>query len=473
MNVKDVEVLSDEIFDVVIIGAGIVGCAIARRFTLEGAKVAIIEKGTDILDGASKANSAILHTAFDAPPSSLEHSCIREGYFEYLKIRHDLGLPLDKIGAYVVAWSDEEVAKLDSILEKAHKNDVTDTKIITAKELRQHEPHLSGHAQAAITIPGECIIDPWSAAYAYLGQALENGAEVFRSCEVKGGCQNQAENQDVWELVTSRGTIRARHVINSAGLYGDLVDKAVLGESDFKLTPRKGQFVVYDKSASELVKAVILPVPTSRTKGVVLFRTVFGNLVVGPTAEDQESRSDASTDKESLEMLMAAAVDKIPALENYPVTAIYAGLRPATEFSDYQIKAHENKNWITVGGIRSTGLSSALGIANYVYKLYANQGEKHTPIENPRVAEVAVLAESSQRDWQKENHGEIVCHCELVTKREIERALTGPLAAKSLQGLKRQSRVTMGRCQGFFCSARLSEIVQDEFEVPLSEEIES
>lgn len=473
MNGKEVEALSNTVFDVIIIGAGIVGCAIARRFTLEGANVAVLEKGTDILDGASKANSAILHTAFDAPPDSVEHACIREGYFEYLKIRHDLGLPLDEIGAYVVAWSDEEHAKLDGILAKAHKNDVLDTKIITADALRKHEPNLAGHAQAAMSIPGECIIDPWSAAYAYLGQALENGAEAFRSCEVKGGYQKNG----VWQLITSRGSIQAHHVINSAGLYGDLVDQAVLDESDFKVTPRKGQFVVYDKSASKLLKAIILPVPTSRTKGVVLFRTVFGNLVVGPTAEDQEDRSDASTDKETLKMLMNAGIEKIPALEDHPVTAIYAGLRPATEFSEYQIKTRQGKNWTTVGGIRSTGLSSALGIANYVYKLYTNVGthntdqeKTHQPIKNPKVAEVAVLAESSKRDWQQENHGEIVCHCELVTKREIEKALTGPLGAKSLQGLKRQSRATMGRCQGFFCSARLSEIVGDRFDVPLSEE---
>lgn len=461
---------SNNVFDVVIIGAGIVGCAIARRFTLEGASVAILEKGTDILDGASKANSAILHTAFDAPPDSVEHACIRDGYVEYLKIHHDLGLPLDEIGAYVVAWSDEEEAKLEGILAKAHKNGVTDTRIISADELRSNESNLASHAQAAITIPGECIIDPWSAAYAYLGQALENGAEIFRSCEVKGGYQEDG----IWQLITSGSLIKAHHVINSAGLYGDLVDEAVLGESDFKVTPRKGQFVVYDKSASDLVKAVILPVPTSRTKGVVLFRTVFGNLVVGPTAEDQEDRSDASTDESVLKMLMESGIEKIPALENYPVTAIYAGLRPATEFGDYQIKAHEGKNWITVGGIRSTGLSGALGIANYAFKLYMDSMDTnaiaHTPIDNPKVAEIAVLAESGKRDWQKENHGEIVCHCELVTKREIEKALTGPLAAKSLQGLKRQSRVTMGSCQGFCCSARLSEIVDDRFDVPLSEE---
>ena len=472
---EQTQTLSNELFDVVIIGAGIVGCAIARRFTLEGAKVAILEKGTEILDGASKANSAILHTAFDAPPDSLEHSCIREGYHEYLKIRHDLGLPLDEIGAYVVAWSDEEVAKLDSILAKAHKNDVTDTKMITADELRRNEPNLAEHAKAAISIPGESIIDPWSAAYAYLGQALENGAEVFRSCAVTTG----KYRQNHWKLDTSRGFIKARHVINSAGLYGDLLDQAVLGTSDFKITPRKGQFVVYDKAAAKLLKAVILPVPSSRTKGVVLFRTVFGNLVVGPTAEDQESRSDASTDKKTLQMLMASATKKIPALQTMPVTAIYAGLRPATEFSEYQIRAHKGQHWITVGGIRSTGLSAALGIANYVFKLYtASCVEEgiildHSPISEPKVADIAVLAESSERDWQKHDHGEIVCHCELVTRREIEKALTGPLAARSLQGLKRQSRVTMGRCQGFFCAGRLGEIVQDRFEVPLSEEIKT
>ena len=454
-------------YDVAIIGAGVVGCAIARRFTLEGARVALIEKAADILDGASKANSAILHTAFDAPTDSLEHACIRDGYREYMDIHRQLGLPLERCGAHVVAWNEEEVAGLEGILHQAHDSGIEDVQIIDASVLRDREPSLSTTALAAISVPGECIIDPWSAPYVYLTQALENGAEVFCGHEVKSG----QFDGETWQLETSKAHINCRSVINCAGLYGDRIDQNLLGASGFTITPRKGQFVVYDKAASGLIESVILPVPSARTKGIVVFRTVFGNLVVGPTAEDQQSRHDASTDKETLRMLMKSGETKLPDLKQIPVTAVYAGLRPASEFKDYQIENHTDKNWITVGGIRSTGLSSALGIAHYVYEKYAESGNKHACIKSPLIPQANRLAERASRDWESEQAGEIVCHCELVTRREVQQALSGPLGAKSLQGLKRQTRVTMGRCQGFYCSARLAELTADQFDLPLSEGI--
>ena len=455
-------------FDVVVVGAGVVGCAVARRFTLAGARVAVLEKAADILDGASKGNSAILHTGFDAPPGSLELECVQAGYEEYTRIFHDFGLELEMCAAHVVAWSKEELAALDAIRTKAHENGVHDVRLIPARELAKREPALSPDALGAAEVPGEAIIDPWSAPYAYLAQALENGAEIFRSCEVTGG----EFGGGIWQVETSRGTVQARVVINCAGLYGDRLDQALLGKASFTITPRKGQFVVFDKAASRLARSVILPVPTSRTKGIVVFRTVFGNLVVGPTAEDQQSRTDASTDTPTLQALIADGIRKIPALAGMPVTAIYAGLRPASEHKDYQIATHPEHNWITVGAIRSTGLSGALGIAAHVLKLHENMSETQlVPLTEPHMPRAHVLAERGPRDWKSACPGEIVCHCELVTRREIEAALSSPLAARSLAGLKRQTRATMGRCQGFYCSARLSELTAGKFTPAFSEAI--
>ncbi len=458
-----------DVFDIIVIGAGVVGCAVARRFVLEGARVAVVEKADDILDGASKANSAILHTGFDAPSGSVELACIREGYREYQKIHHDLGLPIDNCGAHVVAWNKDQEAGLQAIVDKAHSNGIGEVVQISKPELLGKEPNLDGSAIAAISVPGEAIIDPWSAPYAYLQQALANGGEIILDCEVRSGKFAAGE----WKLDTSRGAIRGRHVINCAGLYGDLVNRSVLGESAFNIMPRKGQFVVFDKAAAKLISSVILPVPTSRTKGVVLFRTVFGNLAVGPTAEDQQSRCDASTDEGALQALISTGIEKLPALAHMPVTAVYAGLRPACEFKDYQIDAKPAQNWITVGAIRSTGLSGALGIARYVYDLYENTMSKpaHSALSKPVVPRAHVLAQNANRDWKQDNHGEIICHCELVSKREINKALEGPLAARSLAGLKRQTRVTMGRCQGFYCLARLAQLTNGHFKTPVSEEV--
>lgn len=459
--------LSNDVFDVVVVGAGVVGCAIARRFTLEGAKVAIVEKASDILDGASKANSAILHTGFDAPPGSLELECIRAGYQEYESVHDTLGLVQEKTGAFVVAWTSEEMGRLEGIVGQAHTNGVTDVEIVSAKELRAAEPHLSEQALGAVRVPQESIIDPWSAPYVYLRQALDNGAQAFLSCDVTGGVFDGA----VWQLESAAGALRSRVVINCAGLYGDILDREILGQAQFQIKPRKGQFVVFDKAAWNLVHSVILPVPTETTKGIVLFRTVFGNLAVGPTAEDQQSRTDATTDRNTLKALIADGTKKLPALSEMPVTAVYAGLRPGSESKDYRIKASPQKNWITVGGIRSTGLSAALGIARHVYRLYEDQGFTHRQIAEPKVPKATVLAQSGERDWKRTGHGEIVCHCEMVTQREIETALDGPLAARSLSGLKRQTRATMGRCQGFYCSARVAELTIGKFDRSLSEGI--
>lgn len=170
-----VNTLASETFDIVVIGAGVVGCAVARRFTLEGARVAVIEKAADILDGASKANSAILHTGFDAPENSLELACVREGYREYKNIYQQMGLPLDNSGAHVVAWNQDEVDKLEHIRLKAHNNGISEVEIVSAKMLARREPELSKKANAALAVPGECLIDPWSAPYAYLSQSLVNG----------------------------------------------------------------------------------------------------------------------------------------------------------------------------------------------------------------------------------------------------------------------------------------------------------
>ena len=414
--------LDPQCFDIAIIGAGIVGCAIARRFTLEGASVAIIEKASDILDGASKANIAILHTGFDAPQDSLEHQCIRLGHAEYNDIHTDLGLPLERCGTYVVAWNETEVEALQSILAQAHHNGVMDSEIITAKQLHRAEPTLSGNALAAIRIPGESIIDPWSAAYAYLGQALENGAMIFRNNTVASGEFDGRR----WQIHTQHGHLDARTVINCAGLYGDQLDQKLLNSTSFNIHPRKGQFVVYDKAASSLIDSVILPVPSARTKGIVVFRSVFGNLIVGPTAEDQQSRRDTSTDEATLHMLMRAGETMLPGLKGMPVTAVYAGLRPATEHKDYQIHDPPKQNWISGGG--PAGLSAATEL------------KRHG---------VEIRSSTSVIDVQ---HGGVLSICDdtgpqMVTARRIVYACgirETPRAARLISGARPQGVITTG-----------------------------
>jgi len=438
---------------VVVIGGGVVGCAIFRRFAMANIHTVLLEAGSDILSGASKGNSALLHTGFDAPAGSLELACMQRGYREYLDIREHLNLPLMKSGALVVAWNDEQVQKLDNIVAKSHANNVTDVSKLDRDQLRRMEPLLSPKALAGVHVPGEHIIDPWSAPLAYAHQGLAHGGVILRNCPVTGG-----HFDGIWHLETSQGEVTADLVINAAGNHGDIIE-TINRPAPFKITPRKGQFVVFDKPASRLVKAIILPVPTERTKGIVICRTAFGNLLVGPTAEDQEDRIHAAVDEAALRQLVARGVEMLPGLASMDVSAVYAGLRPATEFKDYQIAEHPDRRWITVAGIRSTGLTGALGIAQHVAGLYAARfGRLYeaAPIWTP----VPNLCEENVRPYQSPLGADIVCHCEWVTRGEVEAAMSGNFPAGNIGGLKRRTRAMMGRCQGFYCSAHVMALAE-------------
>jgi len=453
-----------QVHSVAIIGGGVVGCAVLRRLALAGLAPVLLERGPDILGGASKGNSALLHTGFDAPPGSLELDCMRRGYRDYLEVRDELNLPLLETSALVVAWTAAQAARLPEIVERAHGNGISDVRPVSLEELFAREPALARTAAGAVLVPGEHVIDPWSAPLAYALQALANGAEIHRNCTVTGGRRVDG----TWFLETTRGTIAAEVAINCAGLHGDLVE-AICRGSPFAVTPRKGQFVVFDKPAARHLRCTVLAVPDARTKGVLLARTVFGNLLLGPTAEDQSDRERAEVDGAALAGLIARGQDIMPVLAGEQVTATFAGLRPATQHKDYVIEALPAERWITVGGIRSTGLTAALGIAEHVAGLY---GAHFGPAEQrpePVWVRVPNLCEERPRPYRSPDCGEIVCHCEWVTRDEIAAALSGPLPAGDLGGLRRRTRCMLGRCQGFFCAGRIAELTAGHFDPPLAQ----
>lgn len=452
----------NENVDVVVIGGGVVGCAVFRRFTLMGARTLLLEKGGDILSGASKANSAILHTGFDAPTGSLELRCMQAGYQEYLAIREKMNLPLLKTTAIVVAWNEEQLAALPGIVKQAHANGVPDVVQISPSEIYQREPKLSPGALGGVYVPGEYVIDPWSAPLAYVTQAVMHGGKYQFNCEVKSVTQEL----NGWRLNTSQGLVRTQLVINCAGNHGDLID-GLWRKPDYEIKPRKGQFLVYDKAAAAEINAIILPVPTPTTKGVLLCRTIFGNIILGPTAEEQTDRSRADVDEAVLKELIEKGSLMLPSLTHYSVTATYAGLRPATEKKEYRIYDYPEARWISVGGIRSTGLTAALGIAGHVEELYRNRFSPLftlTPPEALLWPSMPMLSEYEPRDFTCQGNGGIVCHCELVTRREIEAAFHSAVPPECIGGLRRRTRAMMGRCNGFFCSNHLAEIIGDRLD---------
>ncbi|MBB2202774.1 NAD(P)/FAD-dependent oxidoreductase [Gluconacetobacter tumulisoli] len=446
------------LFDLAVIGSGVVGCAVFRESVLAGLDTLMIERAPDLLAGASKANSAILHTGFDSKPGSLEQRLIRAGHREYLAIHERLGLPLLKTGATLVAWNDQDLAQLDGIDAAARQNGVSLHRL-DAEGVRRREPSLAPTACGGLVVDEESLIDPWSAPLAYAQQAVVNGGVFLRNSPVASGTYEDG----AWTLrLEDRGegekTVRARVVVNCAGLQGDIVE-AIARSSPFTIKPRKGQFIVYDKSAYGLISSVILPVPSPVTKGIVATRTVFGNLLVGPTAEPQDDRDVAALGRPQLESLKAAGERLLPSLARHDITATYAGLRPATEFSDYQIEALPDRGWITVGGIRSTGLSSALGIARHVRGLYEESFGRCRPLADPLWPRVPNLTEEFPRPGFQPDRDDIICHCESVTRAEIRAALSdSPLPAGCIGGLRRRTRCMMGRCQGFYCTRRVVEL---------------
>ena len=450
--------------DVAIIGAGVVGCAMARRFALEGARVCVLEAAPDILSGASKANSAILHTGFDAPPGSLELSCMQDAYDEYMEIREAMNLPVLETGAMVAAWTEDEEARLPDLLAQAQGNGVTDTRIISRDEALAREPALAGHVRGALLVPREHVIDPWSAPLAYATQAKALGAEFRFNAPLTGA----RRDGDTWQLETGAGSLMAKTVVNCAGLYGDKVEEILTGTPSFEIRPRKGQFVVFDKAASQHLRTILLPVPNERTKGVVLTRTAFGNLLVGPTAEEQEARDRPDVTTPELEMLISKAVELVPALQDMPVTAVYAGLRPASERKEYRVHADADLGYYCAGGIRSTGLTAALGIARHVFALWSESHSLAWSKPNDTLApSMPNLAEHLPRDYQIPGHDGIVCHCEMVTAREIRAAFDSQLPPGDFGGLRRRTRCAMGRCQGFNCLGRIASLAEGKLRAPI------
>ena len=352
--------------------------------------------------------------------------------------------------------------RLAAIATQGRQNGITDLSLLDAPAARALVPGLAPHLCAAVQVPGEHVIDPWSAPLAYITQAIALGTRVLRSCELMSGTFD-----GIWTLQTTQGPVHAATVINAAGLFGDVVDQRLGLPPDFTIKPRKGQFIVLDKAAARHVPAIILPVPNEITKGVVICPTAFGNVLVGPTAEEQTDRTRQTTETATLQMLRSLGATLIPALAAIPITAVYAGLRPATEQKHYRVTAHPAQRAITLGGIRSTGLSAALGLAAHALDLFHTFTAPLTPASPPPVT-VPNLTETAPRDWQLPDHGEIVCHCEMVTRREIEAALASPLPPGDFGGLKRRTRAGMGRCQGFYCNATLAALTQGRLASPLT-----
>jgi glycerol-3-phosphate dehydrogenase len=449
--------------DVAVIGGGVVGCAVARQLAGYDVSVALVEAKSDVGDATSKANTAILHTGFDAVPGSLESRLVAEGYQLLGAYAETVGIPVERTGALLVAWTQEEVDALPALQGKAVNNGYDQCAIVDAAEMYRREPHLGPGAVGGLTVPGESIICPWTTPLAFATEALARGAQVLLSSRVTA----IDIGDEATTLTTSRGTVRARWVINAAGLGADLLDR-LFGYDRFTVVPRRGELLVFDKLARSLVNCIVLPVPSAKGKGVLVSPTIFGNVMLGPTSENLVDRTDTSTSEEGFDFLRVKGRGIMPALLDEEVTAAYAGLRAATEHSDYVVDVDASQRYLLLGGIRSTGLTSSMALARHACDLLRGAGmalEARSDLPSP--PRMPNIGEAFLRPYQRVDliehdpeFGRIVCFCERATRGEIRDALDSPLPPHDLDGLRRRTRAAMGRCQGFFCGAEVDELLQ-------------
>jgi glycerol-3-phosphate dehydrogenase len=452
--------------DVAVVGAGVVGCAIARELCRFDLRVTLLEAGPDVGAGTSKANTALLHTGFDAKPGTLEARLVARGCELLGEYAQRVGIPVERTGALLVAWNEEQVAELPAIFEHARAGGHSDLRELGVEELYRREPALGPGARGAIEVPREGLVCPFTTPLAYATEAILSGCDLRRSTPVTSVSRLDGGG---FRLVTPAGGLTAGYLVNAAGLRSDELDR-MLGHDGFTVTPRRGELIVFDKLARPLVRHIVLAVPTKVTKGVLIAPTVFGNVMLGPTADDVERKDDTESTRAGLDRLMAEGARIMPELVRHDVTAVYAGLRAATEHPDYQLTVHAPEGYACVGGIRSTGLSASMAIAEHVRDELGSAGLRLEPKTGlPPEFRMPNIGEAGERPYQRieqierdGDYGRIVCFCERVTRGELRDALGGPLPAVDLDGLRRRTRAHMGRCQGFFCGAELATLLDGE-----------
>lgn len=462
-------------YDVVVIGAGIVGSAIARTLAGYRLSVALLDAKPDVGDGTSKANTAILHTGFDATPGTLESRLVREGYRLLSGYARATGIPVERTGAVLVAWDAEQRDALPALQDKAERNGYHATKLIDAGEVYRQLPHLGPGALAGLLVPDESTICTWTTNLALATDAVRRGARLL----LRHPVESVSSGEDTTMLGTPFGPISARWVVNAAGLGSDLIDR-MFGHDRFTITPRRGELLVYDKQARPLVDRIVLPVPTARGKGVLISPTIYGNVMLGPTAEDRDDREDTSTSAAGIAFLLDKGRALMPDLLDEEVTATYAGLRAASDHRDYVIDVDVAKRYVVAGGIRSTGLTAGMAIAEYIDGLLRETGaitltkreDLPEPPKMPNIGEAFLRPyQDAARIAADPAYGKIVCFCERVTAGEIRDTFHTPIPPGTLGGLRRRTRAQNGRCQGFFCGAEVKELFDGRGLAPAAEEV--
>lgn len=454
-------------YDILIIGAGISGTSSARELSRYKADICVVERCEDVCSGVSKANSAIVHAGFDAASGSLMAKLNVLGNKMMPKIAKDLDVPFKLNGSLVVCSNKEDIPNLQKLYDRGIENGVEGLKILNKEEVFEKEPNLNENVIAALYAPTAGIICPFILNAAYAENAYDNGVEFRFNTEVL----NIKKVNNIFEVATNNGIIKAKYIVNAAGLYADKFHNMV-SENKINIKPRRGDYILLDSEVKNIVSSTIFALPSKYGKGILVTPTVHGNIMIGPTAIDIEDKEGVNTTSEGLNQIIEKSKLTVKNIPYNKVITSFAGLRPREDGHEFIIKEVEDcENFIDCAGIESPGLASspAIGVmtAN-ILREKADLKPKSDFIEKRKgIKKFMSLTNEEKNKLIKENplYGHIICRCEKITEGEIVEAIRNPIGARSLDGVKRRVRAGLGRCQGGFCSPKIMEILARELNI--------
>ncbi len=455
-------------FDITIIGAGVIGCSISRELSKYNLKTCVIEKSSDVASGTTKANSAIVHGGYDADSITMKGKLNAKGNAMFTSLAKELDFPFKRNGSLVLCFDKQHMDDLKKLLEQGEKNGVPNLAILDGDQVREMEPNVTLSCVGALYAPTGGIVCPYEMTIAMAENAYTNGVEFKFETEVK----NIEKNSSNYVIKTNKGDIETKLIINAAGLFSDEINNMVSNHK-FEILPKRGEYVLFDKACGDLVTKTIFQLPTKLGKGVLVTPTVDGNLLIGPNAIDPDNKTDLCTTREGIDdiVLNAQLSIQMPLPMNMVITS-FAGNRSKCAENDFIIgEALDAKNFINVAAIDSPGLSSAPSIAIMVAdivkeKLAPKKNVNFNPIRKG-IRKFREMSNDERKEIIKEipEYGTIICRCETVTEGEIIDSIRRPLGAKTLDGVKLRTRAGMGRCQSGFCATRIVDILSKELNI--------
>lgn len=460
-------------YDIAIIGAGISGSSIARELSKYNLKTVVIEKGTEVCQGTTKSNSAIVHGGYDAKIGSLKAKLNVEGNRLYKNLCDDLNVEFKQIGSLVLAFNEEEMNHVKNLYDRGLENKATGLKILNKEQVIEIEPNVNKNVVGALLCESAGIVCPFNLNIALMENAMENGVDLEVESEV---IDITKEDEHFNIKIANKKDIKAKYVINAAGVYADKINNMIGGDEYF-IIPRKGEYKILDKSEGKIANHVLFQCPSEKGKGVLVTQTVHGNLLVGPNATPLEDKEDISTSREGIKEITENSRKTIENIDFRKTITSFAGLRATPNTGDFMIFASDKcKNFINVGGIESPGLASAPAVAKYVVEILEKEGlelnqkinfkakrKKNKPFMKMTVKEKEEIIKKDPR------YKKIVCRCESVTEGEIVEAINSLCGARTVDGVKRRVRPGMGRCQGGFCGPKVIEIIARELNIDVED----